>query len=481
MEGEESPQSVSPITSSSSSGTLWEYLTDDTDDTDDIDIITEVEPSTPSDTQHVRNGKERLTGLETIYEDEILSDTNADANMEPFCVSPIEEINREPTDQDVEYLATAVVYEFAWRAGYMLQYPDTHHFNWLGQGVSHRSTTLPEESLAIMLAKPKVPEATDNYLVQSILRRAYRYLDPVVVCLDEEIDSSLLILRGSTLQRAAAGHCFKHYTSHGEWMYDSEEPAQQNTVDIGEIGTYLASNSIVGNGFVRNRHIRTRGEVQKIRDEEIAYPTGITRRRDPSRRYRPSTLRQCETITPETTVVDNTALIKRKPVPSHVASSASSTAVRVSLTSLTLTSIPISDMSPSNSTSYPSPKVVSKSEAKSPVPSPIASPASPTSVRVSPPSLTLASLLVSDASPSNSTSHPSTEVDSKSKAKARRPVRPARVSQASNATNSMDPSRDPNFYFSFPPSRIGESKLKRCFRKMKEFIQLQLSCVQGRR
>ncbi|KAJ5622674.1 hypothetical protein N7528_005906 [Penicillium herquei] len=442
VESEEYPQeNASPV--KGFSGILWEYLTDDTDD---IDIISAVEPSTSStppttsdssESQYVCKRKERVATLETIYEEEPISDTNADDDVKLFCVDPIEEINRESTHQNVESLATEVVYEFAWRAGYMLQYPDVHHFNWLGQGVHHRSATLPEESLAIMLAKPKVPEATDNYLVQSIIRRAYRYLDPVIVCLDEEIDSSLLILRGSALQRAAAGHCFKHYTSHGEWMYDSEEPAQQNTVDIGEISTYLSPNSIIGNGFVRNRHIRSRGEVQQIRDEEIAYPTRITRGRDRTKKYRPSTLRQCQTIAPDPPVIDNTAVIKRKPVPSPSASSstsssafsATSTPVRVSLTSLTLTSLP-----------------------------------------------------ASDASSSNSTSHPSTDVDSKSKNTSRRPaVRPARASPVSNATYYMDPSRDPNVYFSFPPSRIGETKLQRCYRKMKEFVKLQLSCVQGRR
>ncbi|KAJ5708703.1 hypothetical protein N7488_008504 [Penicillium malachiteum] len=435
VESEEYPQENASLVKGFS-GILWEYLTDDTDD---IDIISAVEPSTSStppttsdssESQYVCKRKERVATLETIYEEEPVPDTNVDDDIKLFCVDPIEEINCEPTNQNVESLAAEVVYEFAWRAGYMLQYPDVHHFNWLGQGVRHRSATLPEESLAVMLAKPKVPEATDNYLVQSILRRAYRYLDPVIVCLDEEIDSSLLILRGSALQRAAAGHCFKHYTSHGEWMYDSEEPAKQNTVDIGEISTYLSPNSIIGNGFVRNGHIRSRGEVQQIRDEEIAYPTRITRGRDRMRKYKPSTLRKCETIAPEPTVFHNTAVIRRKPVPSPAASpSASSTPVRLSLASLTLTSFP-----------------------------------------------------VSDASSSNSTSHPSTEVDSKSKNTSRRPaVRPARASPVSNATDNTDSSRDPNIYFSFPPSRIGETKLQRCFRKMKKFVHLQLSCVQGRR
>ncbi|KAJ5720131.1 hypothetical protein N7493_007009 [Penicillium malachiteum] len=429
-DSEEYPQENAPLVKGFS-GILWEYLTDDTDD---IHIISAVEPSTPStppttcdssESQYVCKGKERVATLETIYEEEPVSDTNA-----VFCVDLVEEISREPTNQNVESLATEVVYEFAWRAGYMLQHPDVHHFNWLGEVVPHRSATLPEESLAIMLAKPKVPEATDNYLVQSILRRAYRYLDPVIVCLDEEIDSSLLILRGSALQRAAVGHCFKHYTSHGEWMYDSEEPAKQNTVDIGEISTYLSPNSIIGNGFVRNGHIRSRGEVQQLRDEEIAYPPRITRGRDWKRKYKPSTLRQCATIAPEPPVIDNTAVIKRKPVPSPVASP----------------------------------------------------PATPTPVRVSLTSLTLASFPVPDASPSNYTSHSSTEVDSKSKTTSRRPaVRPARASPASNATDNMDSSRDPNVYFSFPQSRVGETKLQRCFRKMKEFVQLQLSCVQGRR
>ncbi|KAJ5094798.1 hypothetical protein N7456_010659 [Penicillium angulare] len=266
--------------------------------------------------------------LTTILEDEELDyrlNCNSDGKLQyplaPDSLSPALAIPETMPDNtttytDIKALAKTMssefarresclndsTHEFAWRESSVRDCPAIHHFNWLGAGIFQRSATLPEESLAVIVADIKVPRAFDDYRVQAILSRAYRYVDPVIVCLDDEVDSSILQLRGSELQRAAKDHCFKHYTSHGQWIFDNNEPSHQNTLDIGDIDTYLNPRLIIGNGFIKEGPLRSRADFHSIQEDTIASvsPTFPTRK---SRFKRiSSSLWQSHVVVPEVTV-----------------------------------------------------------------------------------------------------------------------------------------------------------------------------------
>ncbi|KAJ5266501.1 hypothetical protein N7478_009309 [Penicillium angulare] len=207
--------------------------------------------------------------------------------------------------------------EFAWRDNSMRDCPTIHHFNWLGAGIFQRSSTLPEESLAVILGDIKIPRAVGNYRVQAILSRAYRYVDPFIVVLDDEVDGSILNLRGSALQHAAKNHCFKHYTSHGQWIFDTEEPGYQNTLDIGDIDTYLNPNLVIGNGFIKSSHLRSRADFHSIHEDTIA---SVSLTRKSRLQCTSSPLWQSHVVVPEATVeVDSNSELDITPDNSFIA------------------------------------------------------------------------------------------------------------------------------------------------------------------
>ncbi|KAJ5646235.1 hypothetical protein N7490_002607 [Penicillium lividum] len=330
-------------------------------------------------TDTAQTGLPRPESRRDIYETELFDRFDEPELFDPFADDAIEfvldngfALTCDDTESSLfspDYYTEAwqsmeqdVIREFAWRKQSTFQYHSIHHFNWLGEGVLERSSTLPEESLAVMLSYPKVPQATDNYRVQAILRRAYTFLDPVLLSLDD-VDDSILLLRGSALQHAAKDHVFKYYTAHGQWMFDDTEPIQNTTLDIGEVSTYVEPNVVIGNGFVKHDLLRSRAEFHKIRDDTIASfsPARRGRHWKPS----PSRLQTVESIVP----VDDQPL--RKPV----------------------------------------------------------------------------SLSSSEAGPSKSNE------------------KHIRVISLLPTNPVMHPSRDPDVYYTFPPSRIGESKLRRFFRK----------------
>lgn len=158
---------------------------------------------------------------------------------------------------------------FGWRHHCVDTEEEIHHFNWFGEPVYQQSATSPSESLAVILADPKVPEVKEDYRVYSILRRAYTFLDPVLVNLDIAADN-LMMLRGSRLQLASAGRVFKYYTPHGQWMTQETEDFEQIAVDDGNIDTYLTTDRAVGNGFTQHSVVPSRTEWIKVRDDKVA-------------------------------------------------------------------------------------------------------------------------------------------------------------------------------------------------------------------
>lgn len=150
----------------------------------------------------------------------------------------------------VEQLRQGVTEEFHGRESAVARDENIHHFNWSGYPVYRSSSTTAAESLAIIFSGPKVPKENDNLRITSILRRAYRYIDPVMVSL-ERTSKGLFQYRGSSLQNAATGHVFKFYTPHGRWVVDSHSSGSERLcVDTGVVGVYLSPHFAIGNGFV---------------------------------------------------------------------------------------------------------------------------------------------------------------------------------------------------------------------------------------
>lgn len=125
-----------------------------------------------------------------------------------------EELSHNSATTAVSNMMQEVHNTFGWRHYSVDIEPEIHHFNWLGDPVYQRSSTAPVDSVAIILADPKFPEARDDIWVQTLLHCAYTFLDPVVVTL-EGAQRHLLLRRGSQLQQAAAGYTYKFYTPHG--------------------------------------------------------------------------------------------------------------------------------------------------------------------------------------------------------------------------------------------------------------------------
>ncbi|KAJ6184439.1 hypothetical protein N7519_005740 [Penicillium mononematosum] len=84
----------------------------------------------------------------------------------------------------------------------------------LGWLCYNRSTTPPAVSLAFMQASPKVPKGRDQLRVNSILNRAIRYIDPVIVRLDRE-NEEILQTHGTAMVEACRHTTYTHCSLHG--------------------------------------------------------------------------------------------------------------------------------------------------------------------------------------------------------------------------------------------------------------------------
>ncbi|KAJ5651123.1 uncharacterized protein N7484_004846 [Penicillium longicatenatum] len=206
-----------------------------------------------------------------------------------------------------ESLQEQVDNEFGWQEKVNHQVGPVHHFNWSGKAVFERSGTLPEESLAIIRAWPKVPKHKDDpdYRVQAILWNANNFLDPVVLTLDD-VDRSVLELHGSALIHAAKGHVSKHYTGRGWWLTDDKEEMLDSSLDVGDVEGYLEPNVVVGNGFAEVSILPTREEHATIANNMITWAAAEANERPYWQKYRKlyfeptrSPLHQVATIVPD--------------------------------------------------------------------------------------------------------------------------------------------------------------------------------------
>lgn len=210
-------------------------------------------------------------------------------------------------DDEYEILQSYCDAIYIYRDNLITEDAAIHHFSWTGHRVYHYSATSPSESLAIILATPKVPHGTNIWRMQAVLTSALPFIDPVVVLLDGT-DENVFQLRGSELIKALTGQVLKFYSPHGLWMEDPNDSSDITTYDTGTLNTYQAPGLAIGNGFYGIGRIRP---VSNWIDQRLEAFEKLNRLdKLPRRRTwhsKPSPLRECQTITiPET---------PRKPTP----------------------------------------------------------------------------------------------------------------------------------------------------------------------
>ena len=176
--------------------------------------------------------------------------------------------------------------EIGWQRYMTAQYPNIHHFNWLGQPVMERSHTTPEVSLFVILTGPKacLADATRNSVV---LKEAMGFIDPVLYAGPWDA----LSLHGHELLKAITGWVYPFYTAAGIWQ---EEPGDYDAVepicDATNPSAYAASQSIYFNGWYSTSLVPVRTQFWE------ASAQILSRSRQPWRVHQPfrrSPLRKC--------------------------------------------------------------------------------------------------------------------------------------------------------------------------------------------
>lgn len=385
---------------------------------------------------------------------------------------PHQQYNTEMT-----YMTHNINNVFGWRNHSACYEPEIHHFNWFGEPVYQPSLTAPADSLTIILADPKVPEVKEDLRVQTLLRRAFTFLDPVVVNV-EHAPRHLLLQRGSSQLQQAASECTStYYTPHGQWMVDMEADLSKVVVDNGNIKTYMKPELAVGNGFVQSTQIRSSADWMQARADKIA---SLSQWKPPRKLgWKPVSSPLCQAMS----LSDISPRLRRKPGREDL---------RASENASSPLSSPLSSLLPSRlSTLHRKPRREDLrgsedevSSLSSPLPTTPPSPLSTSpSTSLSTPPLTPLSLSSSthlSTSPSTSPTTPSPPSHSPQCASPR--PTPSSPLAPSSKRRTTDPSRDPETYWSFPPPKIVGREPKTSFRRaLKKTVKTLMSVTRRMR
>ncbi|EPS32624.1 hypothetical protein PDE_07584 [Penicillium oxalicum 114-2] len=178
-------------------------------------------------------------------------------------------LTEEVTSED--WMQQGITAEFRGREYVTSVDSRVHHFNWFGHPVYQPSATTPAECLGVIRCGPKVPKESDSLRVESILQRAFQFLDPIVVSLKERPHPNPEH-RGPSLPDTTEDHVSKFYTPHGLWISDWSHSASSEVIslDSGSKVVYQNPNLSVGNGFVESSVLLSRVEWSTIYQEKQA-------------------------------------------------------------------------------------------------------------------------------------------------------------------------------------------------------------------
>ncbi|EEH49414.1 uncharacterized protein PADG_05493 [Paracoccidioides brasiliensis Pb18] len=246
-----------------------------------------------------------LSGLAVVGEDHFKHIKPSNDNTPPQNIDVyLDSSPQYPTCEEAPYeqMMTPAQFQFAmdqsyhcyseaknevyWQICQTYDYPDIHHFNWLGERVMERSYTSPEVSLFIILSAPKAYFAKHTGRQAVTLRQAMKFVDPVLFSGNWDD----LKLTGENLMKAITGRTFRFYTDMGTWLNDELDADMQTAViDESSPCLYASKPWLPLNGWVETHYAYTRWE----------YGTEANRLADavPSRRHgrqqsRSSPLRQ---------------------------------------------------------------------------------------------------------------------------------------------------------------------------------------------
>ncbi|KAJ6184438.1 hypothetical protein N7519_005739 [Penicillium mononematosum] len=138
----------------------------------------------------------------------------------------------QASEPDTPPFSEEFINEYEYRSIVGSQDESIHHWNWFGCPVYNRSSTPPAVSLAVVQATPKVPKGRDELRVSSMMNRAIRYIDPVIVRLDSE-NEAILQVHGSEMVEACGQITYTHYSLHGNWMTDDFSMRRRIVPDVG--------------------------------------------------------------------------------------------------------------------------------------------------------------------------------------------------------------------------------------------------------
>ncbi|PYH42815.1 uncharacterized protein BP01DRAFT_124401 [Aspergillus saccharolyticus JOP 1030-1] len=149
--------------------------------------------------------------------------------------------------------------------GAMGKFEPVHHFNWLGDPVSHRSDTSPAVSLFVQLTDPKVPKPGGELRLQTLMKNAMAYIDPVILLFEDRV--TRLPRSMTDLIEWASTRTFKFYSPHGHWIDEPEETDDFPIEDPGNAHDYMADDFAIGSGFVQASRLPSSNEWLEAQQE----------------------------------------------------------------------------------------------------------------------------------------------------------------------------------------------------------------------
>ncbi|KLJ10292.1 hypothetical protein EMPG_14326 [Blastomyces silverae] len=192
-----------------------------------------------------------------------------------------------PAKCQMELVSSEAVEEMTRQTDLIKEYPNIHHFNWLGHAVMERSYTSPEVSLFVIVSPPK-PLSSEHLMRQAVtLWQAMKFVDPILYrgCWKD------LTFSGQMLFKAITGQAFQFYTPAGTWQHDTHDPDfQEPIVDPLDPHFYASETGILLNGWLSVHFARTREEYLDQADILSEPKSKERRERQPFRR---SPLQQC--------------------------------------------------------------------------------------------------------------------------------------------------------------------------------------------
>lgn len=162
-------------------------------------------------------------------------------------------------DSDTSTIDSCAAAEVTAQLDLLSEYPRTHHFNWFGLPVHHRTTTPPSVSLAIILSDPK-PYTYDKQEIRkhTVLRNALSYIDPILYTGPVE---TLYNYSGTALQEAVTGLTQKLYSPFGNHMYDLLDLDEDHPADDHMDERFYNPQHVVLNGWYFNHGMPLRSDI----------------------------------------------------------------------------------------------------------------------------------------------------------------------------------------------------------------------------